>query len=292
MNKTILITGSEGFIGKNVVEFFLTKKFRVIGIDKKEKTNPNKNLIFFNKDLKDIFSIKNKLDNYKIDILVHLAAMPGIIECNNKPTKAFNENIRNTFNIFHLTETLGVKKIFYFSSLSTYNFLENPHLYALSKKFSQDIAHTQKIIFKKKSCCINLSNVYGDYSEKKKSFVNLMIRNEIENKTLRVFYHGLQKRDFIYVKDIPKVLFKLINRRNLQSSYNLCTSKLISLKNVIKIYQKICRNKLKFKLLKSQKNYNEPKNIKNKKNDKSVKLTQLKDGLTKTREYYLRRKKT
>ena len=75
--------------------------------------------------------------------------MPGIIDCNKNISKAFNDNILSTINIFNLSENLNIKKIFYFSSLSTYNFIKNPHIYALTKKFSQDIAVTQNKYLKR-----------------------------------------------------------------------------------------------------------------------------------------------
>ncbi len=285
-----LITGSEGFIGKNVTDYFLKKRIKVICLDKvnKLKINKNKNLKFIKINLKNFTKVKNRLSKFKIDCIIHLAAKAGIIDCHNNVDKAFEDNIISTMNVFQLAEKLKVKKIFYFSSLSTFNFKDNPHFYALTKKFSQDLALTQNQYYKKNSCCINLSNVYGEHSQKKKSFIHMMLKAEMSKKELKVYNYGNQKRDFLYVGDISKTLYYLSKKKSIPHQFNLCTSRLATLKDAIKLYQKICNGRLKFKFYGSQKNYKEPNEIKSIRNTKGVKLTNLQLGLIKSRNFYIR----
>ncbi len=288
MNKYILITGSEGFIGKNVKNFFLSQNYKVIGIDKKKCFDKRKNFTFYKIDLKNVLAIKKKLSKFNIDSIVHLAAMPGIIDCNKNISEAFNDNILSTINIFNLSENLGIRKIFYFSSLSTYNFIKNPHIYALTKKFSQDIAVTQNKYLKRNSCCVNLSNVYGEFSENKNSFIHMMIKAEVFKKVLNVYNKGFQKRDFIYVGDIPKALNFLMKKKTIPYKFNLCTSKLINLLKVIKIYKKMTKSNIKIRYLNKQKNYSETKKMKSVNKSKGIKLTNLEIGLIKTRNFYIK----
>lgn len=289
MNKYILITGCEGFIGRNVKNFFLEKKYKVIGLDrKKNKIKKHKNFTFINIDITKLSVIKRKLSKFKIGSVIHLAAMPGIVDCNKNIDKAFNDNILTTINIFKIAEEFNIKKIFYFSSLSTYNFQKNPHIYALTKKFSQDIAITQNKFLNKNSCCINLSNVYGENSEKKMSFIHMMIKAEINNKILKVYHRGKQKRDFIYVGDISRTIHYLIKKKRIPYHFNLCTSKLTKLLDVLNLYKKISGKKIKLRFLNKQKNYSETKKMRIIKKTKGIKLTTLEFGLIQTRNFYIK----
>ena len=71
-SKLILITGSEGYLGSYLVNFFLTKNYNVIGIDI-YKSPVNKNYKYFQLDI-SIFKNLKILKKYKFNLIIHCAA--------------------------------------------------------------------------------------------------------------------------------------------------------------------------------------------------------------------------
>ena len=116
----------------------------------------------------------------------------------------------------------------------------------------------------------------------------MMIKAEIYNRVLKVYNHGTQKRDFIYVGDIPRALNYLIKKKSIPFEFNLCTSKLTKLTKVLNIYKKLIKNSLKIKFLNEQKNYSETKKMKPIKRNIGIRPTKLEIGLIKTRDFYIK----
>ena len=89
---TILVTGSSGFIGSNLVKYLQKKKLKFYGIDK--VSNPYFKFKNFNKlNLEDNKKISKLIIKKKIKKVIHLAAIPGFVSCHNNPHKTFRDNI-------------------------------------------------------------------------------------------------------------------------------------------------------------------------------------------------------
>ena len=103
--KKILITGGCGFIGSNLVEFFLKKNFKIIVLDKYNFINnwgwlenlKNKNIEVELGDVRD-FDFVNK-NIRKVDSVIHLAALIGIPYSYVSPLAYINTNIVGTYNV-------------------------------------------------------------------------------------------------------------------------------------------------------------------------------------------------
>jgi len=122
--KIALITGSCGLVGSESVEFFIKKKFTVIGIDNdlrkfffgKEASTKwiksflekkyNKNYIHFNSDISKINDIEKIFKKYKhnIKVIIHSAAQPSHDWAASNPELDFNVNAIGTLNMLNLTK--------------------------------------------------------------------------------------------------------------------------------------------------------------------------------------------
>ena len=122
--KIALITGSCGLVGSESVEFFIKKKFTVIGIDNdlrkfffgKEASTKwiksflekkyNKNYIHFNSDISKINDIERIFKKYKhnIKVIIHSAAQPSHDWAASNPELDFNVNAIGTLNMLNLTK--------------------------------------------------------------------------------------------------------------------------------------------------------------------------------------------
>jgi CDP-paratose 2-epimerase len=145
--KIALITGSCGLVGSESVEFFIKKKFTVIGIDNdlrkfffgKEASTKwiksflekkyNKNYIHFNSDISKINDIEKIFKKYKhnIKVIIHSAAQPSHDWAASNPELDFNVNAIGTLNMLNLTKKYLQKKtpFIYMSTNKVYG--DNPN---------------------------------------------------------------------------------------------------------------------------------------------------------------------
>lgn len=104
--KRVLITGNSGFLGRNVVKKLQNKDdFVVFGVDVKNYQGKN----FYTKDVSDYQSFENAILTIKPDVIIHLAALKSLDECENNPEKANKNNYLSTKNICNLIKKYKLK---------------------------------------------------------------------------------------------------------------------------------------------------------------------------------------
>lgn len=87
MFKNVLVTGGAGYIGSHVVELLVNKNFRTVVVDNLSKGFDrlvNKKAIFIKADIHNTKLIKEILINYKINTVIHLAALTDVQESQKK----------------------------------------------------------------------------------------------------------------------------------------------------------------------------------------------------------------
>ena len=229
----ILVTGGAGFIGSNLVNYLVENySHKIVSIDKKNKLN--KDYFINNKIIKidpvQLIDFLNK-NQRVIDIVIHLGAITSTTEKNVKLI------IENNLNLSIFLWSLCVKKkkrLIYASSAATYgngveNFIDSDNLEYLSKLFPLNLYGWSKHIFdrfvKKKRLekiyppqCVGLKffNVYGPNEFHKgdmRSIVLKIFQDIKKGKKISLFKShnkdfkdGEQLRDFIYIKDVIKII--------------------------------------------------------------------------------------
>jgi len=133
----ILVTGCAGFIGSNLTDYLLNKKYSVIGVDnfndfyspkikhenlKDALTHQNFKLIEI--DLLDFEKLDKVFSDEKIDAIVHLAAYAGVTYSFEKPVLYVRNNIEVTTELLNLCKKYQVKNFIFASTSSIYG--ENP----------------------------------------------------------------------------------------------------------------------------------------------------------------------
>ncbi len=243
MKKTVLITGGAGFIGLNLVDYILKKKnYKIIVLDNlssgnsgllkkivednglifNKKFSPDKNFLFVKADIRD----KN-LDNIfeKTDFVVHLAAQTGVIPSIENPFKDAEINIIGTLNLLTLSVKHNIKK-FIFSSSAAPLGEQIPPLnegkvpsplspYGASKLAGEGYCKAFYGSFGLETVIFRFSNVYGIYSYHKGSVVAEFYKRIIKGKPIYVYGDGNQTRDFIFAKDLAKVIVETLEKNNI-----------------------------------------------------------------------------
>lgn len=239
-NKTILVTGSAGFIGSNLVMELLRsfssitvigfdnvndyydvsiKEWRLTQIDKCIKEYPNSKYIFIKGDLADSGIINQIFDEYKPDVVVNLAAQAGVRYSITNPDAYINSNIIGFYNILEACRhsydngQKGVEHLVYASSSSVYGTnekipystddkVDNPvSLYAATKKSNELMAHAYSKLYNIPSTGLRFFTVYGPAGRPDMAYFGFT-NKLINGEKIQIFNYGNCKRDFTYIDDI------------------------------------------------------------------------------------------
>lgn len=137
--KNILITGGAGFIGSNLAEFLIKKKFNVYIIDDlsvgKRENITNKKIHFYKMNILKIDNLKLKK---KIDVIIHLAAKAEILISKEKEKIYSESNLNALQHLLNFASKKKVKKIIFASSASIYGDTKNKRI---NEKFPSDPKH-------------------------------------------------------------------------------------------------------------------------------------------------------
>ena len=231
----IIITGCAGFIGFHLTKNLLDKNKKIIGIDiidkyydpqkKKDRLkilNKYKNFKFLKIDLNRYDLIYSKLKNYKIELIIHLAAQPGVRISIKKPHNTLKQNLIPFINVLEIARIKKVKKFLFASSSSIYGdtkiypFVEKDtqnmpvSVYGATKLSNEIIASSYSKNFNMKTIGLRFFTVYGPYGRPDMAYYSFLDALK-KNKIIKVFNKGNMLRDFTYVDDVVKGITSLIN---------------------------------------------------------------------------------
>jgi nucleoside-diphosphate-sugar epimerase len=243
MNNNILITGSSGFVGSNLVNFFLKKGFKIYSLDQAANKIKHKNHFFFKTSIKNFFKKKNK---FKYKTIIHTAAISKNFFAYKYPEETLTQNIVNLLEILKFQKKEKDIKFIFFSTNqidTDKKIFGHLHPYALSKKTSEDILKFYSSYYKITVVNIRLFDVYtSSIKNNKPLFINLINRLK-KNKKLYI------KKDcnlkLLHMSEISNLLLKILIRDNLQNftNYNFVVKNKVSLFKIVSFF----KNKLKSK---------------------------------------------
>ena len=276
--KTILLTGSAGFIGFHICKKLLENyNYNIIGIDNYNdyydvnlKFNRNKILEQFDNfysltgDINDQITLDRIFSEFEIDYVIHLAAFAGVRHSFEDPLSYLNNNVLGTTRIFETCKNYGVEHIVFASSSSVYgsntNFpfstnqkTDTPiSIYAASKKSTELIAHSYSYNFKIPITGLRFFTVYGPWGRPDMALF-LFTKAILDDKPIDVFNYGKMKRDFTYIDDIVngtlKVLFSKPKTKIPFKVYNIGRGETVELGYFIELIEKNLGKKAQKNLL-------------------------------------------
>jgi nucleoside-diphosphate-sugar epimerase len=183
--KKILITGGSGFIGTNLIEFYINYGYNILNIDIVQPKNKN-HFKFWNKiDLNDYNSLKNIIIEFKPDYVIHLAA---ITDLKGKNSNYYNANIYCTKNLIDiLNEFTNVKRVIYTSTMlvcNTGDYTYNHRIYSPSTFYGKSKAQMEELILNINHtyewAIIRPTSIWGPYfGEPYYNFFKMIINNRL-----------------------------------------------------------------------------------------------------------------
>lgn len=232
-NKTILVTGSPGFIGAYLAIRLLKdleggviisldsmndyydlslKEYRLSQIEAVAATSAVKH-VFKKGNLADKELIYSTFEKYNPTIVVNLAAQAGVRHSISHPDVYIESNIIGFFNILEACRHYQVEHLVYASSSSVYggntkvpfstnDKVDNPvSLYAATKKSNELIAHSYSKLYNIPSTGLRFFTVYGP-AGRPDMFYYSATQKLVAGKAIRIFNYGDMHRDFTYIDDI------------------------------------------------------------------------------------------
>ena len=318
--KKIIVTGGLGFIGSNLVESLLRKKYFVINLDKvtyssnfynTKNFNNSKNYKFIKCDIKD-----KKLSKIIYDIkpngIFNLAAETHVDRSIDDPESFIQSNIVGVYNLLEIFKEFSKKfrsRLIHISTDEVYgdvlngrsseNYPYQPSSpYAASKAASDHLVSSYVRTYKIPAIVTNCSNNYGPKQHPEK-LIPKLIYNILNNKPLPIYGKGTNSREWIYVEDHCDALIKVFNKGKVGEFYNIGSNKNLNnlevTKNLLNISKKIIPlgKNVKINFVKDRPGHDVRYALNSNKIKKELgwyPKTNFNDGLRKTFEWYFKNK--
>jgi len=288
--KKILITGGAGYIGLNLIIFFLKENYKITAIDNFSTSKPirselKRHINFYKINLEKKKQVKNFFKKRNFDIIVHLAAYSGVQEFNNNILKSFKNNVIATKNLIDYGFAKKNTKLVFASSAAIYGKVSSKKIsekeickpanyYGLSKYACENIIKNQLNKQKRQYAILRYFNVVGSIVPFKifKNTRNLfdIISDNINKRKYKININGNRhdtkdgtpERDFIHINDlceIHKKTFSYLNNTKNNITLNCGSGVRYSVLRVVKEFEK--EVKRKFKLSFKVTNFDETETI-------------------------------
>ena len=256
----ILVTGGAGFIGSAVVRHIINNtQDSVINVDKLTyagnlesliSVEDNERYVFEKVDICDRAELDRVFKDHQPDAVMHLAAESHVDRSITGPSDFIQTNIVGTYTLLEATREYwnllsdAAKKVFRFHHISTdevYGDLPHPDEvlasqklplfteetsyepsspYSASKASSDHLVRAWLRTYGLPTIVTNCSNNYGPYHFPEK-LIPLVVLNALDGKDLPIYGKGDQIRDWLYVEDHARALYKVVTEGKIGETYNI-----------------------------------------------------------------------
>lgn len=234
--RTVLITGTAGFIGFHLAQTMLQSGFRVVGYDgmtdyydvalKRQRHQILLQSQGFSCEeglLEDMPRLEAFALRERPEIIVHLAAQAGVRYSLENPRSYVESNLMGTFNVMECARSLGVQHLLMASTSSVYGantdmpFVETQRtetpltLYAATKKATEEMGHSYAHLWNLPVTMFRFFTVYGPWGRPDLALFKF-VRAALAGEPIDVYNHGQMARDFTYVTDLVRAIRLLVDQ--------------------------------------------------------------------------------
>lgn len=233
--RRVLITGTAGFIGFHLAKLLLSEGFRVHGFDGmtdyydvtlKQRRHAmllqNPNFSSTEGMLEDVVLFDRMADEFRPDVIVHLAAQAGVRYSLENPRAYIDSNIVGTFNVMEAARRLEVQHLLMASTSSVYGaneempFVETEKadtqltIYAATKKAGESMGHSYAHLWNLPTTMFRFFTVYGAWGRPDLALYKF-VDAILDDRPIDIYNHGDMYRDFTYVDDLVRGIRLLID---------------------------------------------------------------------------------
>ena len=233
------VTGGAGYVGSELVQSLVGGKNEVVSYDNlmngdygylRAKGAGAADLL--EGDIRELGSMMEAFEG--CDAIAHLAALPGLVKCRNRPDEATSINVHGTYNVLEAARRLDIGKVVFCSTAAVYGKpVEIPvtegiplrplNLYGVTKLAGERLMDVFSDNHGIDTISLRFGNVFGvglftNYDTVVPKFVRMGLNGEV----LTVYGDGFSTRDFVHVEDIVRALTLALESNNNGSNvYNV-----------------------------------------------------------------------
>ncbi|SDW57851.1 NAD(P)-dependent oxidoreductase [Paenibacillus sp. CF384] len=225
----ILVTGGMGFLGSNLVPMLRERDYRVVSYDRRVKDNGgDESLTYVQGDLLDLPLILETIRTYKIDRIIHTAAISHPVTAIDIPYQTVMTNAVGTTNIFEAARLSGIKRVVNLSSEYAYGNnaelgtvtedvpLHPSGVYGATKVFTEKLAYGYRNLYGLEIPSLRPGWLYGPGQ-----FMQCYMKDLIVNAIKGVPTYLKEGRDYgfqyVHVKDVAQACICAMEAENMKS---------------------------------------------------------------------------
>jgi len=219
-----MITGGAGYVGSYLIYKLLQEKHEVFSID--DMSNGDYSYLegliepehIVVGDIRDAELLDNLFED--VDAVVHLAAIPGLVRCNENPEEAVSVNVYGTYQVLEVARKQGVKKVIFSSSAASYGIprslpvkedhpLNPMNLYGVTKLAGEKLMRVYYDNYNIETITLRFGNIYGvGLFSKDNTVIPKFVRMGLEGNTLTIYGDGSSTREYVHVDDVVQSIMR------------------------------------------------------------------------------------
>ena len=229
----VAITGGAGYIGSTLAVRLLERGDKVVSIDdesigdysylKKHRRGEKAECVVG--DIRDLKLLVEKWEG--CDAVAHLAALPGLVRCNEHPKEAVSVNVYGTYQVMEAARRLDVGRVVFCSSAATYGVpVEMPvteahpqrplNLYGVTKVAGEQIVNTYWDNYGIETVNLRFGNIYGvGVFTRWDTVIPKFVNQGMSGDSLTVYGDGEYSRDFVHVQDISEAMILSLTKEGI-----------------------------------------------------------------------------
>ncbi len=266
---SVLVAGGAGYIGSNMVAVLANEGLEPVVFDNLSKGHRSAigDTVFVEGDLADYDLLLKTLKEYKVEAVMHFAALIEVSESVREPLKYFHNNVSNTQNLLSAMESAGVDKFVFSSSAAVYGIPQQPAVtedspkepitpYGETKWAIEKMCHYQSLVQKLRYAALRYFNAcgagnncqLGEDHRPESHLIPLAIRTAMGKRDEIKIYgtdyptpDGTCVRDYIHIEDLCRAHLLALKKLDTcrEAIYNLGNGKGCSVTQVIEAVKKV-----------------------------------------------------
>jgi len=235
-DEAILVTGAAGFIGFHLARQLLADGRHVVGLDNLNSyfdpalkqsrlgiLREHSRFSFVQMDLADRSSISRLFAKHRFPAVIHLAAQAGVRHSIDYPHAYADANLVAFLNVLEGCRHHECRHLVYASSSSVYGAntklpfsvddkTDRPiSFYAATKRANELMAYSYSHLYRLPVTGLRFFTIYGPWGRPDMA-IFLFAKSIVEGTPIRLFNHGKMRRDFTHIKDVTRVVLRLVDR--------------------------------------------------------------------------------